>query len=311
MQTKTNQRLLRAALVSNSAFSLASGLLLALAPASVASLLGGNHVGVLPVVGMGLVVFSLQVGFASQRVRVRPLEALLISLADFAWALGSLGLLAVMPGAFSPDGAWVFAGVATLVAAFGVAQLVGLRGYLKERTPGLGEFRYCLAVDVDANLEAMWSVLSDLGAIARYLPTLASSGLRKATTGSDQGSGNFGQVRECTSTRGQRWAEEVTGFDPRGHAFALRFLTQEPGFPFPMRIMHGGWQVAPVREGHCRVSVWWSLTPSVPFAGLAVVALMAASVDRDFPAVIARMAAAAMGEPLPVKPAAKLAAGYC
>jgi len=304
--------LLRAALMSNAAFSLVSGLLLALVPARAADLLGSNGMGVLRALGVGLVVFSLWVGLASRRARVRPLEVLLISMADFAWVLGSFTLLSFMPHVFNATGAWLFAGVAAVVAAFGVAQLTGLRRYLKERVPGLGDFRYCIAVDVDTNPEAMWRVVSDLGAIARYLPTLSSSRVLAGTgEHSEKPADCVGQVRECRSKRGEQWAEEVTRFDSEERAFDVRFLTDSSGFPFPMSVMHGGWQVSPLPEGRSRVRVWWSLTPSVPFARFLVVALMAAAADRDFPAVIGRMAAAAKGEPVPETPVNRLVAGVC
>lgn len=310
MPSRSNTSLLRAALVSNAAFSLVSGLLLALVPASVAALFSYDQTGLLRAVGLGLVAFSLQVAFTGQRARVRPLEVLFISLADLSWVVGSLVLLILFPKSFSLTCSWLFAGVAVVVAVFGVAQLIGLHRSLAEPTPGMGAYRYCLAVDVEASPEAMWRVVSDLGSIARYLPSLASSALREVAAGRDS-SAFVGRVRECASTRQEHWAEEVTRFDPEGRAFDVRFLTDEPGFPFPMRVMHGGWQVLALPGGQSRVAVWWSLTPKVPFGGLAVVALMAASVDSDFPAVIARMAADAMGQPLPEKPGAKLAQVYC
>jgi hypothetical protein len=310
MPETPNSSLLRNALRVNAGFSLVSGLALMIAPANAADLVGYDNTGLFRAVGAGLVAFSLLVAFAGRRARLRPLEVLLISIADFAWVLGSLGLLLLFPESFSLPGFGLLSGVAAVVAIFGVAQLAGMRRWLKERTPGLGQYRYCLAVDVEARPEAMWSVVSDLGAIERYLPTLASSALREVAAGCDSSVG-IGRVRECASTRQQHWAEEVTRFDPEARALDVRFLADEPGFPFPMRVMHGGWQVLAQPGGHSRVIVWWSLTPKVPFVGLAVVALLSASVDRGFPAVIQRMAADAAGQPLREKPVAKLAGVYC
>ena len=303
MPTTPNAPLLKTALLSNAAFSLVSGLLLALAPVGMGHLLDADHPGLLRVVGVGLAMFALMVVLAGRRERIRPLEVLLISLADFGWVVGSLALVLASPDSFGPTGRWLLAGVAVVVAAFGVAQLTGLRRTLLEPTPGRGEYRYCIAVDVEARPEAMWRVLSDLGAISRYLPTLASSSLREVAAGCDSSIG-VGRVRECVSTQQQHWAEEVTRFDSEERAFEVRFLADEPGFPFPMQVMHGGWQVLAQPDGHSRVIVWWSLTPKVPFGGLAVVALLSASVDRSFPAVIGRMASDATVEiPVHEKPA--------
>lgn len=123
----------------------------------------------------------------------------MISLADLAWVSGSLALLVGYPDSFGLTGSWMFAGVAVVVAAFGVAQLTGLRA-----TSQRLRLRRCVRFD------------SSIG---------------------------VGRVRECASTRQQRWAEEVTRFDPEARALDVRFLAD-------------------------------------PFVGLAVVALLSASVGR-------------------------------
>ena len=212
------------------------------------------------------------------------------------------------PDLFNATGLWVVAMVAVAVAIFGIAQLMGLRRYLAEHRADLGRYRYCVAVDVAAAEEAVWRVVSDLGAIAEYVPSLASSRL-VANKGSSQGA--LSSRRQCTSMRGDRWSEHITRFDEERHAFDVRFATEAPDFPFPLRVMHGGWQLESRPSGHTRVAVWWSLTPKVPLAGLVIVALMAASVDRDFPAIIERMAATANGLPHPTKPRSKLIPAYC
>ena len=311
MRPMSPPHLLKRALLSNAAFSLVSGLLLLLVPKAVAALLGVDQVGLLRAVGLGLVLFSVQVAHAGQRERIRPLEVLLISLGDFSWVLSSLGLLLVLPASFSLTGVWLVGGVAALVGAFAVAQLNGLRKWLTEPTPGLGQYHYCLAVNVDAPAASMWGIVSNLAAIQRYSPSLSSSVLRPVSSDRDLRVG-VGRVRECTSTQQQRWAEEVTRFEQDARSFQVKFLTDETGFPFPMSVMHGGWQVFALPSGQSRVSVWWSITPKVPLTGLAIVAIMAASVERDMPLVIERMAADATGRKQPEGLGQRLQLnGYC
>ncbi len=307
---------LRLALLSNAAFSLVSGVLLLLVPTTMAGLLGYDQLGILRTVGLLLMIFAGLVALSGLRERIRPIEVMLISGADFGWVVGSLGLLTFLPESFSLLGARLFGGVAAIVGAFGVAQLTTLRRFLTSTTPALGKYRYCVAIDVNADAASMWRIVSNLAEIARYLPSLASSRLRVDNTNSPENatpdSGvDVGRVRECVSIRQQQWAEEVTQFDPAGRAFQVKFLTDEPGFPFPMSSMHGGWQVLALARGKSRVTVWWAITPKLPFLGLATLALLAASVDRDFPRIIARMARDAKGRRQPEKLVAKLANTYC
>src|SRR5690606_13009092 len=129
-----NPSLLQAALRSNAAFSLVSGLLLLFFPGTIAALLGYDELGLLGGVGFGLVVFSLLVGSAARRKRIRPLEVLLISLADCSWILGSLAFLLLLPESFSLTSASLVGGVAAVVGAFAGVQFRTLRRFLAEPT---------------------------------------------------------------------------------------------------------------------------------------------------------------------------------
>jgi hypothetical protein len=148
-------------------------------------------------------------------------------------------------------------------------------------------------------------VISDLGSISRYMPELAQSEIRGGLPA------GVGAVRACRHEQGHRWAEQCTAFDEQAMKFDVRFLTEEAGFPYPMRAMHGGWQVEP-RVGGSRVTVWWSVTPSVRFVPpWLVVALMGASIDRSFPKLVERMSAAALGRPVQRSSTARPAAVLC
>jgi hypothetical protein len=219
----------------------------------------------------------------------RPSAVLFLSLGQLALAGAAVVfLLARGAGALPVD-------VAVLAALLALAQLRALRGALREQEPGLGDWRYCLAVDAQASPVALWRVVGRVGDIARYMPELASSELR------GEAAPGVGAVRACRDRAGVAWAEAVTRYDAEVLCFEVRFLHEEAGFPFPVEKMFGGWRILP-QDGGSRVEIWWSLTPSARLFPWLVVALMGLRVDRSLAAVVARMDAAARGEPVPVRP---------
>ncbi len=168
-----------------------------------------------------------------------------------------------------------------------VAAMTPARSSLRETRLGLGAWRRCVAVDVASSPEEIWSIVGDLGRISAYMPDLVHSELRGGVAP------GVGAVRACRDRAGRAWAEQVTAYDPTERRFEVRFLHEEPGFPYPMRPMYGGWQVH-ARPGGARVEVWWSLTPTTPLPWL-MVALLGLRVGPVMAAVIARMDAAARG----------------
>lgn len=281
-------RLLRLALTANVAFSTATGLVMLLRGPTVAEALGDLPAPLVTALGGCLFVFAA--GVALVATRPRPARALLVSLLDLGWVVGTVPLVFV-PGLLTPLGTACVLVVAGCVGGLAVAQLGGLRRMLRDESPGRGRYRHCVRIRTDVDADALWRVVRDLGDIARYAPDLAASSLRADAAPA------AGAVRECSDTSGARWAEHCVALDDDARSFELRFLTDEPGFPFPADVMHGGWSVDD-DEGRATVEIWWSLTPTVAF-GWVFVALLGLRVDRDMARVVSRMAEVAQGRPIP------------
>lgn len=121
-----DQRLLRAALLSNAAFSAVCGVSIVLVDDRLARELGGLPPWILWVLGISLIGFA---GLVLRVSRSRPIDgtwAAGISTADGLWVAGSLALLGAGPVTLTPLGSALVAAVAVVVLAFGSLQVAGL-----------------------------------------------------------------------------------------------------------------------------------------------------------------------------------------
>jgi hypothetical protein len=287
---------LRAALASNAAFSTACGLYLIAPPARVVEWLGTGPSVLIPVIGLGLVLFAADLTHQATRPRVLTWRALLASGADFLWVLGSCVLLIAAPGLFSPSGVTLVLLTAGIVGTFGAWQLWAAGWAHRLRDSDV--YRHCILVQTDVAAERMWLVIGDVGAISRYMPSLRES------TMVDGRAPAVGAVRVCEDRAGRRWAEEIVEFTV-GKSFTMRFHAETPGFPFPAVMMRGGWEVMPAGSGSM-VKVWWEMVPTRRLLAPIILPLLAFRADRDFAEVIRRMAAAAKvqtGDDQPLLPA--------
>ncbi len=285
MQT---DRSLRAALLGNAAFSATCAAAMMLAPSTVVELLGITAPPwLVQLIGAGLVLFAADLVHQATRQRMASWRALYASAADFLWVIGTFIAIAVFPNALSGTGLATVLIVAAVVAGFGAMQLIAIDHL--HRNPDNGMHRHCLLVRAQAPADAIWNVLRRLGDVARYMPALRHSEL---LDGQPPG---LGAVRRCEDHRGRSWSEACTAFSDAGRSFVVRFLTDEPGFPFPARSMLGGWEVTHIDEQTAEVMVWWELQPSHRMLAPLMLPLLAWQADRDFPQVIGRMADEACG----------------
>jgi hypothetical protein len=283
MHMKTG--ILRLPILANAAFSFATGLFMALASPAVAKWLGPEAGRLYVSLGAGLLVLSIALGVIA--LRPTPLLVLAITAADLAWVICTTIALAVWNNDFTPLGSALVIGSNAIVSVIAWFQQHSIRRAF--RVPGgqPGEFEVCIAADAPAEPSAFWSVLADLGAIRRYMPSLKSSAL---TLGDKPGPGC---VRTCENVKGQVWSEQCDAWE-EGKSFSVVFLAEQPGFPYPFSRMRGGWRVEPTDRG-CQVQVWWRVVPRHSWAAAALLPLMAASARRGFVEVITRMALAANG----------------
>lgn len=291
-------KLLRVALAANVLFSTASGGTMLILGPTIATELGALPVVLMQAIGAALLGFATLVAFVA--TKPRPAWALGISILDFGWILGTVPLVFV-DGLLTQAGVVAVLSIAAIVGLLAITQLAGIRRLLRD-DDGPGEYCYCLSFRVDATPDAMWALVSDLGAIERFAPFVASSNLR------DDDHPGEGVVRHCTDSSGAAWSEACEQFDPEARRLEMRFLTDEPDFPYPATVMYGGWHVREHETGSI-VEVWWSLTPPFPLGWL-VVALMGFQLDRQIAETISRMAQVANGRTLPETPP-KIARGFC
>lgn len=278
---KSNQtRPLRIALAANATFSFTSSGLMLFLPSFVGDWLGIHAPLVLQAIAVGLLVFAIDLLHQATRPRIATWRALYASAGDFAWVAATVVLLAVFPQHLSVEGNALVIGVAVVVGAFGAWQLWAAGR--AHRSQADAQYRHCIIVGVNAPADAMWQVIERIGDIQRYMPSLKSSEL---LGGKAPG---VGAVRQCEDRSGKRWAEECVGFKT-GESFTVRFLSEAPDFPFPVKRMTGGWKVTPAGNG-TDVMVWWELDPKPQFLAPILLPILAFQADRDFPQIIQSMA---------------------
>lgn len=291
MKTRTTPNFgpLRAALLGNAVFSLASGLVLSLAGSWANQLLGTNSPIILPLLGIGLMIFAVDLILQASRPRLRTWRALLTTGLDGLWVAGSLILLIFFPDSFSASGLTLIALVAGVVLLFGALQFRGI--LIAHSGRSLGMYRHCVPVAVEASADEMWKKIGDLGAISRYFPHLKSSVLR------GQAEPGVGAIRICENASGKQWAEECVSYR-EGKEFQVRFLTRDPElppFPLPVSEMTGGWEILSNNEETCTIFVFWELRPQPNWLAGLLLPILAFQFDRFFPKGIHRMAVEAKG----------------
>lgn len=269
-------RLLRGALGANALFSLASGATFLADATPIGAAVGLPALWV-QAIGASLLGFAALVAATALR-RVDGRAVVAISLGDFGWVLGSALFVAIHHASMSEVGLAGTAAVAALVGLFGGLQVAGLLRHYRTPAGHARPARHCVSMRVDADPEALWRRVVDLGAIADHHDGLASSTFEDG-------------VRTCVDHDDNRWSEALESRDDTARRLTLRFLADAPGFPFPATEMVGGWTVTPEDDG-ARVRVWWELTPKAGALGLLGLALGAPSLDAAIAGTVRSMAGA-------------------
>ena len=117
-------------------------------------------------------------------------------------------------------------------ASFALAQLVGIERLFRVQ-PERPAHRLCIEHRADAPVAALWSVVSDVGEIARFMPSLRYSKIR------DGKSVSPGAVRECESDAGHRWAERIEQLDREDRSLVVEFSRTNQDFHTPSRACAG------------------------------------------------------------------------
>lgn len=229
-------RLLRYALRANALFSAATGVAMV---ALLDRLPGALDLPAPPleVIGILLVGYGLALGLLSVSRGVASRWAVVATVMDLGWVIGSAALLALHP---VPRAALVVA-TAAVVLALALLQLAGLRRAMF--SGGVG--RYVLERRVAAPVERAWAVVSDVARYAEVAGTLHRSEILS-------GSG-VGLVRRCE-------VETCTRWEP-GRAYAFEVDTRAPGYPLPLLALRGDFEVDALEPVASLVRVQFTMTP--------------------------------------------------
>ena len=127
----TPKTLLHRSIAGNAAFSIASGLGLALFAMPLGDL-AELPTWLLVVVGVGVALFGVSLAAPLRTGPATRELGAFAAAADVGWVVGAVILLAV-PTAMSSSGRWLLAALTLVVAGFAVAELVGLRRMAAQR----------------------------------------------------------------------------------------------------------------------------------------------------------------------------------
>lgn len=116
------------ALSLNALFSGGCSLVMMLSPGSVSLWLGWGAPSVIMGIGLFLALFAVRLAVAAWRGRLPVVEARLVIGGDYAWVVGSVVLLSVFSGRFSPSGFVTVAAVALVVLGLAFFQQRSLAG---------------------------------------------------------------------------------------------------------------------------------------------------------------------------------------
>lgn len=126
-----NSSLLKNVLFGNSVFSFISGLAFAFFSKTIANFLGLSTSWVILALGVGLILYGLQIYSAARANPINADVARFAVYADGAWVLGSAVLIFANLVDFTASGKWAIAIVADIVLVFAILQFVGLRRLVK------------------------------------------------------------------------------------------------------------------------------------------------------------------------------------
>ena len=121
-----NLSLLRNAFYGNSIFCTTSGLAFVLFSGPIAELLGLSVSWVILVLGIGLVLYGIEVFMFARKESISEGFSKFVIGADLAWVLGSAVLIFTNVVDFTTAGKWAIAIIADIVLAFAIVQFVGL-----------------------------------------------------------------------------------------------------------------------------------------------------------------------------------------
>jgi hypothetical protein len=204
-------QLLASAVSINVIFSAASGVVLIAGTPMLSNPIGADG-WLLATVGVGLVGFGALLVWLLAAPRRLAVGVPYVLVADVAWVLGAVVLLAGFPELLAPAGQVGLAAVSAVVVAIAVGQAVGLR----RRGPGpmtaTSPVHLRIERTVAAPVERVWEAISDAGDYGRFAPGIAHTAIVEGA--------REGMVRVCRDDQGAEWSETCTLWE-EGHRYRM------------------------------------------------------------------------------------------
>jgi hypothetical protein len=234
-------RLVASAVSYNALFSASSGVVLGVG-APLFSETIGLQTWILVTIGVGLVGFAgLLLWLLADGDRLAR-GAPFVILADVAWVLAAVVVLAGIPSLLAPAGQVGLAAVNVVVAVLATAQTVGLRRRGPGPTTAASPVHLQVERIVPAPPEQVWAAISDAGDYGRFAPGIAHTAI---VSGEQEG-----MVRVCRDDQGGEWAETCTLWED-GHRY--RMTVDVSSYPAYYRwLLHEfaqTWTVEPAPNG--------------------------------------------------------------
>jgi len=283
MSTTTTARIF---IAFNAAFSALIGLELIIFPGITAHLMFTDPVGwkplVLRLLGMGLVLFALDLLLMAANRFVTKGEVMLIVFADIGWLIASAAIVLPARHVFTDTGLLMTGIVAAFVGLFATGQYVGA-GRIVEPESRVsihsknGKLTAMVKRAVDAPAETVWDIMTDHPGYADV-----ASNISKVEVLSGEG---IGMQRRCFGPKGENWTETCDHFEA-GRTYGFKIHTEAPDYPYPISDLRARWSVVPKGTG----SEFSIDIEAMPKGGFLARTLFSALAKRQFKAVLVDLA---------------------
>ena len=233
----------------NCALSTASGFVLLVLPETLSQILFHGPASWVSLVvqglGLGLIIFALDLLLMSLNSFVTRLEVMLVVAADIAWIIASVAFAFLGMHLLTETGILVIDIVAICVAVFAAGQFLGARKITPpvSRASVTSRDGYVVATvrrAVAAPVSAVWRVMNDHPGYADV-----ASNLSKVEVLSGSG---IGMQRRCYGPKGEHWTETCDAFEDE-HSYGFTIHTDAPDYPYPIENLKGRWSVTPTGDG--------------------------------------------------------------
>lgn len=270
----------------NAAFSALTGAALIVLPGALSQMMFADPADWAPlalrVLGVGLLIFALDLVLMATNRFVSRGEVMLIVAADIGWLLASAAVVLFDGHLLTEAGVIVVTGVAVFVAAFAAGQYLGARRIVApastvtvQSSNGILQAKVKRAVRAPA--PTVWDVMTDHPAYADV-----ASNISKVEVLSGDG---LGMRRRCFGPKGENWSETCDLFD-EGRSYGFKIHTEAPDYPYPISDLTGRWSVEPEGTG----ATFSIDIEARPKGGFLTRALFSAVARRQFKAVLIDLA---------------------